>query len=75
MSEIIKYVHHGTKEVSVQEHLKGKHREHCLCWQNCKHFTPENRDENCNIANELFGLCVDENIVALVWECPRYGKN
>ena len=28
---IVKYKHHGVN-VSVREDLKGKHREHCLCW-------------------------------------------
>jgi hypothetical protein len=70
-NNIIKYKHHGT-EVSVQEHLKGKHREHCLCFQNCVHFKPENREENCEIANANFKTCVDFNVVLPVWECPKY---
>ena len=42
---IVKYEHHGT-EVSVKSELKGKHREHCLCFQDCKYFNLENRAEN-----------------------------
>jgi len=42
MGNIIKYIHHG-ETVSVEKHLKGKHREHCLCWQNCKNFKPEDK--------------------------------
>ena len=34
---IERYIHHGA-EVTVQSHLKGKHREHCLCFQGCSKF-------------------------------------
>lgn len=67
---IVKYDHHG-KEVSVQEHLKGKHREHNLC-MSCKKFTPQNREKNCEIANAVYKNCVDFHIVSPVWECTRY---
>jgi hypothetical protein len=36
---ITKYEHFGNI-VSVQRHLKGKHRDHCLCFQKCKFFKP-----------------------------------
>ena len=68
--KIEKYEHHGT-EVSVQSHLKGKHREHCLCFQNCKHFKPGEKD-NCEIANTNFETCVKYNVTLPVWECPKY---
>lgn len=71
MSNIVKYEHHG-ETVSVQEHLQGKHREHCLCYLNCKHFTPTNRETNCPIANAAFKVCVDFNVVSPIWECPKY---
>lgn len=29
---IEKYIHHG-KEVFVDSELKGKHKQHCLCWK------------------------------------------
>lgn len=32
-----RYKHHGI-EVAVQSHLKGKHREYCLCFQGCAKF-------------------------------------
>lgn len=67
---ITEYTHHG-KKVKVQEHLKGRHREHCLCFM-CKHFNPDNHDENCMIANEVYENCVDFNIVTPVWECPEF---
>ncbi len=73
MIKIVKYKHHNDEEVSVQEHLKGKHSDHCLCWQNCKNFKP-GKKENCYIAQKLYSLCVNYNIVTPVWECPLYVK-
>ena len=70
MSNIIKYVHYG-KEVFVQADLKGKHKEHCLCWK-CGAFNPEDREKNCPIATLLFSCCVLLNIVTPVWECPNF---
>jgi len=74
---IIQYEHdfHVKKVlVSVQEHLKGRHREHCLCWQNCQFFKP-NLLENCEIAQANYELCVEYNIVTPVFECPKFTKN
>lgn len=68
---------HYDRIVWVRSDLKGKHREHCLCW-NCKHFawsnlrTPSSREENCKIANVVYSLCVRENLVLPVWECPDF---
>ena len=70
---ITKYNHHGAV-VSVQEHLIGKHREHCLCWLGCKYFKPNDRPNNCSIANQVFEICVKYDIVSPVWECPKYEK-
>lgn len=67
---IEQYEHHGTK-VFVDSELKGKHREHCLCYK-CKEFTPENRNTNCGIASLLFQLCCLCNITTPVWECPNF---
>ena len=64
------YEHHGA-EVYVQTHLKGKHREHCLCYQGCRRFKPGTA-ENCHIAQENFAMCVRHSIVAPVYECPAY---
>ena len=71
--KIVNYEHHGM-EVKVQEHLKGKHRDHCLCWKNCKHFDPINRGNNCEIAQANYENCVKFNVVQPVWECPKYEK-
>lgn len=67
---IIKYEHHG-KEVSVLEKNKGKHRQNCLCWQDCKFFHPDEA-ENCTIAASLYRLCVTHGLVTPVWECTKY---
>lgn len=68
--DIIKYIHHGT-EVSVQSHLQGTHKEHCLCYCDCKHFKP-NTEMNCEIAQANFELCLKYDIVTPVFECPKY---
>ena len=56
--------------VFVDSELKGKHREHCLCYK-CKRFKP-NTSENCIIAQDNFILCVRYKIVAPVYECPKW---
>ncbi len=66
---IEQYVHHG-HYVYVMSELKGKHREHCLCSQ-CAAFKPNTLD-NCKIAQSLFEICVRENLVTPVYECPCY---
>ena len=64
------YNHHGTV-VTVQKGDKGKHRNHCLCWQ-CELFCPWDQRLNCPTARILFSLCVIFNIVTPVWECLAY---
>ena len=66
----VKYNHHG-KDVWVEWKLMGKHREHCLCFQ-CILLDIEDREKNCSIANQVFDLCVKENLVLPVWECPKF---
>jgi len=56
----------------VDEMLKGKHKQHCLCYQKCRFFKPEIRDNNCEIANTLYDTCVSYNVVTPVWECEKY---
>lgn len=67
---VVRYEHHG-REVAVQEHLMGRHREHCLCHL-CRWFRPENREENCPIANTIYSLDVLTGLTTPVWECPRF---
>lgn len=73
MGNIIKYEHHGNL-VFVDENLKGKHREHCLCFR-CLKFKPDNRDMNCPIANLLYANCQLNKLVTPVWECPIFVEN
>ena len=70
MPEIEQYEHHGNK-VWVRSDLKGKHREHCLCFS-CQKFSPNNDLTNCLKARRIFKTCVDFGLVTPVWECPDY---
>ena len=65
-----KYEHYD-KDVWVRSDLKGKHRDHCLCWV-CKRFNPDDREHNCGIANLNYSLCCAFNLVLPVWECPEF---
>jgi hypothetical protein len=60
----------GTRpvEVAVFESLMKKHKDRCLCFR-CEKFEPEDRENNCSIANLLFAACVQCDIVAPVAEC------
>lgn len=69
MGKIIQYQHHGCL-VNVDEGLKGKHRDHCLCWR-CEKFRP-GQDENCVIAKKVYIVCVENDLVLPVWECPVF---
>jgi len=66
---IVTYEHHGAK-VFVEENLKGQHRSHCLCWK-CANFKP-GESGNCPIAQRLYQICVEENLVTPVFECPKF---
>ena len=68
--KIIKVFKHN-KNLSVQEHLVGKHKEHCLCFQNCKFFKP-NQPDNCKIAQSLFEFDIKNGVTTPVWECEKY---
>lgn len=68
--DVTKYIHHD-KEVSVFTQMKGLHREYCLCYQ-CKNFIPENRQQNCPIANNLFKFDQENGVTTPVWECEEF---
>lgn len=70
MGKIVGYLHHGNY-VKVDEDLKGKHREHCLCFR-CTLFTPEDRTNNCKLANLNFANCELNGMVLPVYECPKF---
>ncbi|MFC1999185.1 hypothetical protein ACFLXE_00315 [Chloroflexota bacterium] len=64
------YEHH--KElVWVRSDLKGKHRDHCMCFD-CRLFLPDDREHNCPIANVLYAVCVAFGLCTPVWECPNF---
>ena len=65
---------HFEEEVWVREDLKGKYRDHCLCYS-CNKFFPEDREKNCPIASLVYNLCVVQDLVLPVWECPKFGVN
>ena len=67
---VIQHEHHGNNVSVIRENI-GKHRENCLCWQ-CDKFNPEDRESNCQIANELFSFDVKHGVTTPVWECPEY---
>ena len=74
MKKTIKREHHG-KTVSVLEKNVGRHRENCLCFNECKFFKPDSPADNCKAAQALFELLKDESnpiLVAPVWECEKY---
>lgn len=68
--KIERYNHHG-RDVAVIASVRGTHREHCLCFQGCRFFKPGLPD-NCEIAADNYALCVKHNLVAPVFECPKY---
>lgn len=70
MSNVERYIHHGN-DVAVISEVKGKHRDHCLCFQGCKFFKPGEQD-NCNIAQANYTMCVNYGLVTPVYECPKY---
>jgi hypothetical protein len=63
------YMHHGL-DMMVRKEDKGKHREHCLCY-NCAFFFPETLN-NCHKAQEIYDNCVDLDVVTPVWECADF---
>ena len=70
MPEYERYTHHG-HEVVVRSDLKGRHQDHCLCWQ-CARFNPGPPETNCPTANLLYGVCIAQGITAPVWECGAF---
>lgn len=67
---IVEYEHHDVL-VFVDSELKGKHRDHCLCFK-CDNFDPKDRVANCPVANLLYAFCVLNDMVTPVYECPKF---
>lgn len=63
------YRHHG-ELVWVNKELKGRHREHCLCFD-CVHLEPGQK-HNCKYAQELFEFCQKYGMVTPVFECKYF---
>jgi hypothetical protein len=63
---LVRYRHHG-REVVVRADLKGKHRDHCLCY-GCGKYP------GCPIAKAVFDNCVKFDLVTPVWECPDFER-
>jgi hypothetical protein len=65
----IRYLHHG-KMVWVRSDLLGSHKQHCLCWS-CAKLLPGQK-ENCPIAQKLYEINKEHNLVTPVYECPEF---
>jgi hypothetical protein len=70
MTKYVQYEHHG-RLVWADESLKGKHREHCLCFA-CDSFKPGTPEGNCPIANLNYAVCLAHNMTLPVYECPLF---
>lgn len=64
------YEHHGVL-VTVVKSVKGKNREHCLCFS-CTKFKSGTPETNCKIANLNYAVCLAHNVVLPVYECPQF---
>lgn len=71
MGNIRWYFHHGQK-VAVDEDLKGKYEEHCLCWR-CRKFLA-GMPQNCDLAEQNYRACKINNMVMPVYECPNFAE-
>jgi hypothetical protein len=64
------YEHHG-KKVWTFKDLRGKHRQHCLCFH-CSKFHPGVPETNCHIANLNYAVCLAFSLTLPVYECPEF---
>ena len=70
IEKFIKYKPHN-EEVWVRGDLKGKYIDYCLCFK-CKKLIPEDRDKNCPMANKLDSICIVNDLVIALFECPIF---
>lgn len=70
MSNSIEKYNHHDRDVFVQSNLKGKHRDHCLCFR-CGKFKPDSV-YNCERAGKLYEICRDYGMVTPVYECDAF---
>lgn len=74
MSNKFEQYEHHSATVWVASENKGLHREHCLCYS-CKKFNPGVPEENCPLANLNYAVCLLNDMVLPVWECPRFEED
>jgi len=67
----VKRIFHHDAWVFVKEELEGRSWDFCLC-AICANLTPEDVLHNCQIANALYRFCVENNLVAPIFECPVF---
>lgn len=67
--KFLRYNHHG-RIVAVRIDLVGRHKDFCLCYS-CEKFKPD-MPENCPIAERVYALDVELDLVTPVWECPEF---
>jgi hypothetical protein len=65
------YLHHKVK-VFVEKSKKGKHWESSLC-PDCIYFLPDTPN-NCLIESVIHTVNRDNNLVSVVWECPKFER-
>lgn len=65
------YLHHKAK-VYVKKAQKGKHWDSSLC-PDCELFLPDTPD-NCLIESTTHTMDRDNNLVSVIWECPKFVK-
>lgn len=68
-----KYVYQYGQTVTVVSAVKGQHDAHCLCFADCVHFHPNEKD-NCHLAQTLYELHCAYGLVVPVYECPDYER-
>jgi len=72
--QLEQYYHHDpVQPVWVMSHLKGTHRDCCLCYV-CDKFNP-GKENNCPKAQELYEYCVKHNMTTPVFECTSLVPN
>lgn len=72
VQQFVQYKHHACK-TWVRSDLKGRHRDHCLCYD-CENFHPDSK-ANCPIAQVVYAHCIEMNLVTPVWECQRFRQD
>lgn len=72
MDPIITFKHHGVMVKAFMD-IAHLHTEHCMCFRGCAKFHP-GEPTNCKKAQRLYELCVEEDIVTPVYECPDYER-